>query len=126
MTTHDRLPVQVDGAFVPVPAPSVVAVDAGGETVLVDEAADHLHLLNPSGALLWACFDGRASIAELCFDIADELEVPFERVLVDAVDLVGGLLAVGIVSDGRADDVRDTAPADVPPRPRLLDEPPSG
>lgn len=118
--------IQVDGTFVPVPTRGAVAVDAAGEAVVVDEAHDHLHLLNPSGALLWACFDGAASIAELCFDIADELGVPFERVLTDAVDLVRRLVAAGLVHDGRDDASRDTAPAHVPPRPRLLDEPPSG
>lgn len=124
----------VDGSFVPAHAPDVVAVDADGEAVLVHEGTDHLHLLNATSALLWACFDGASSIAEICFDIADHLGVPFEQVLADTVAVVGGFLEQGLVRDGAAAPPHphgggphgERERQDVPRRPRLLDEPPSG
>jgi coenzyme PQQ synthesis protein D (PqqD) len=126
----------LDGSFVPAASPGIVAVDADGEAVLVDEAHDHLHLLNSSGALLWQCFDGESSIADICFDLADELGVPFERILTDTLQIVDDLRMQGLVHDGRDlaprshdhdhdDAYRDQA-ADVPRHPRLLEEPPGG
>jgi hypothetical protein len=119
----------LDGSYVAARTPGVVAVDVGGEAVLVDEATSQLHLLNGSGALLWTCFEGDSSLAEICADVADALEVPFEQVLADALALVVDLADRGICYDGREpppdDRARDTGESVPRPR-RLLEEPPSG
>ena len=124
----------VDGTFVPARTPAVEAVDAEGEAVLVDEVTDQVHQLNSTGALLWACFDGASSVADICFDLADVLDVPFEQVLADTLAVVDQLLRQGLLYDGRSGPPDRTttgtlSPADqsgdVPRRRRLLEEPPN-
>jgi hypothetical protein len=128
MTGGTAISARLDGAYVPAWVPGVVAVDTEGEAVLVDEVANNLHLLNTSGALLWACFDAESSVSDIAFDVADALDVPFEQVLRDALAVVGDLASRGLCYDARGD-----APTHRPnpterfatPR-RLLEEPPSG
>ena len=124
----------VDGTFVPARTPAIEAVDADGEAVLVDEVTAQVHLLTSTGALLWACFDGASSVADICFDLADVLDVPFEQVLADTVSVVEQLVDQGLCYDGRnappARGVTDGVPptdqsGDVPRRRRLLEEPPN-
>lgn len=123
----------VDGSFVPARTPSVVAVDADVEAVLVDEVTDQLHLLNGSAALLWECFDGESSIADIAFDLADELDVPYEQILTDTVAVVAGLLGQGVIYDGRDAPPERSLPGfspidqslDVPRQRRVLEEPPN-
>lgn len=91
----------LDGAYVPATTPGVVAVDAEVEAVLVDELTDQLHLLNGSAALLWECFDGESTVADIAFDLADELGVPYEQILSDTLNVVEGLASQGVVYDGR-------------------------
>jgi len=117
------LTAPLDGAFVPAPVSGVEAVDADGEIVLVDEVTDRLHLLNRTAALVWQCFDGEASVAEIAFDLADGLGVPFEQILGDTLAIVADLVAQGVCSDGRAGSPDRSF--DIPRRSRLLDEPPS-
>ena len=117
----------LDGSYAPARTPGVVAVDADGEAVLVDEVTSQLHLLNGSGALLWACFDGASPLSDICADVADALEVPFGRVLDDALALVSDLTERGVCYDGReplpADRVNDAGGLVARPR-LLLEEPP--
>ena len=101
-------------------------MDADGEAVLVDEVANELHLLNASGALLWSLFDGESALCEICFDVADALDIPYEQVLEDALGVVEDLADRGLCHDGR--EPPPAGRADKPfarPR-RLLEEPPSG
>jgi hypothetical protein len=125
---------QVDRDFIPVPAPGVGFVDADGEAILVVEATNAFHLLNQTAALLWRCFDGESSIADICFDLADVLEIPFDQALDDTLEVTVGLVWQGLVYDARdgapdgGDGVRVAPDAvlAVPRRPRLLEEPPGG
>jgi hypothetical protein len=122
-----RRAAPTDATFVPARTPGVVSVDADGEAVLVDEAADGLHVLNAPAALLWSCFDGRSSVADISEDLAGGLGAPADQVLHDALDVVQGLRELDLVHDGRgaaperpvATDDELEAPAD-----RLLHEPP--
>jgi len=126
----------VDSSFVPTRVPGVVAVDADGETVLVDEVTGLLHLLNGSAAVLWECFDGESSIGDVAFDIADVLGAPFEQVLTDSTGVVASLVDQGVCYDARSappERVADTPgrmladrSTGLPRRPPLLDEPPAG
>lgn len=118
------LTAPLDGAFVPAPVPGVESVEADGEIVLVDEVTDRLHMLNRTAALVWQCFDGEASVAEIAFDLADGLGVPFEQILTDTLAIVTDLVVQGVCADGRA--APPDRSVDIPRRPRLLDEPPSG
>jgi hypothetical protein len=115
-------------------APDVGFIDADGEAILVAEATGELHLLNRSAALLWQCFDDESSLADICFDLADVLGVPFERALTDTLEVVDGLAAQVLVYDGRGSgptgpghepELRTTE-LEIPRRPGLLEEPPGG
>jgi hypothetical protein len=98
-----------DGAFVPARAPGVVTLDLEGDPIVFDEASDQLHLLNPTAALIWSCFDGATSVGDLSSDIGEALGVPAELVLGDALDLVVQLGEGGLVLDGRAAPARGPA-----------------
>jgi hypothetical protein len=120
---------RVTASFVPAHAPGAVAVDADGEAVVVDEATGQLHLLNTIGALLWNCFDGNSSLAEICADFAAELDAPFELVLGDTVAAVGTMVGDGILVDARAfgsePRLADEPASEPDDGPRVLPEPPS-
>ena len=91
----------LDGAFVPRPAAGVHTLGTGSEAVLLDGPRDRVHLLNETAALLWACFDAEVSLGELATELAEELDVPFERIWRDVRAVVEGLHAEGLVEDGR-------------------------
>jgi Coenzyme PQQ synthesis protein D (PqqD) len=53
---------------------AVHTVEVDGEAVVLNDG--RLHLLNATGALVWACFDGDGTIAEIATDISEGLGVP--------------------------------------------------
>jgi hypothetical protein len=129
----------VNGRFVPVPRDHVHTIPVDGEAVLLDEASGRLHLLNATGALVWACFDGYSSIGDIVSDISDELLVPRDVVLADTVAISRHVADEGLLAN--VDPVGNQpvvttpvvtirfetspeAPTD-PPDPRCLPEPPN-
>jgi hypothetical protein len=92
---------------------------------LLDERTGLLHLLNPTGALLWACFDGESSVGEIVTDIGEELGLPRAMVLADTLALTRHLASEGLLANvelrHRAQHVGAEAPVD----PRFLAEPPN-
>lgn len=123
----------VTGAFVPAPHPAVRAIEVETEAILVVDRVDGLHLLNAQGALVWACFDATSTLAAIAADLAEELGVPFERVLLDVIAVTSDLVAQGLVVDGR-EAVSPPEPVAVAPpsrqvdrarTPRALEEPPN-
>jgi hypothetical protein len=103
--------VELDAAFVPVRNPCVHVVELDGEAVLLDEDTNRLHVLNATGALLWACFDGQSSIGEIGADISDELGTPLDVVLEGSLTLTRTLLDQGLL-----DNEWDAAQTEVVPR----------
>ena len=87
-----------DTEFVPTRSASVYTVEIDGEAVLLDEAANRLHHLNHTAALLWACFDGHAQVHELAQEIAEELDLPFDEVLADTTAIVEHLRVEGLLA----------------------------
>ena len=65
----------VDEAFVPARSAAVHTVEIDGEAVLLDQAADRLHHLNATAALVWACLDGRSTLGQIAADLGAELGV---------------------------------------------------
>lgn len=91
----------VDPGYVAVRSPAAYTVEVDGEAVILDEEAERLHLLNPSASLLWACFDGESSLADICADLAEALGTPLEVVLADSLDALRKLVEEGLVEDAR-------------------------
>lgn len=108
----------------PRPRDGVRLLAVGGEAVLADPEGG-LHHLNATGALVWRCLDGRATLAEIAGDVAAVTGLPVTEVLADLARLTDQLDAAGLL-DPPAGDPR---PVGVPPTPtgasgrRTLDEP---
>ena len=94
-------------------------VEIDGEAVLLDERENRLHHLNHTATLLWACFDGRATVRDLAVEISDELDTPYETVLDDTLAIVRHLGAEGSARrcpDRAGDRRRDRDALSPPPR----------
>jgi len=125
-------PESVDGSFRPQRDPTVRMVSIDDEVILV-ESNGRLHVLNATASLLWECFDGTVTIAELADEIATEMDVARQDVLSDTLRAAQHFVDRGIVSDGRepfaavahvssVSDARNDAPG---PEPHVLVEPPN-
>jgi hypothetical protein len=88
----------IDEAFVPVRSAAVYAVEIDGEVVLLDEDNDRLHLLNTTGALVWACLDGVSNLGEIVVDLSAGLDVPYSEALVDSLAIVRDLDEKGLLA----------------------------
>jgi hypothetical protein len=101
----------IDDTFAPARASHTYTVELDGEAVVLDEVEQRLHLLNHSASLLWAVFDGHATLAELAAEIATELSLPADTVLDDARRAVLELADEGLL-DGiaAAEPIEDPTP----------------
>jgi hypothetical protein len=91
--------VRVDEDFVPVRQESVHTVELDGEAVLLDEAAQRLHLLNATGTLVWACLDGESTVGEIVTDLSDGLGETRTIVLDDTLAITRHLGAEGLLAN---------------------------
>ncbi len=92
---------RIDEGFAPAQSPSVYAVELDGEAVLLDEAANRLHLLNHTATLVWTLFDGQTTIAELAVDVSGELDAPYDTVVDDIVAIARHLGDEGLLAEVR-------------------------
>jgi hypothetical protein len=79
----------------------VYTVELDGEAVLLDEEANRLHHLNHTASLLWACFDGETPVEALATEICEELELTYESVLADTLQVVRELASEGLLAGVR-------------------------
>lgn len=106
-------PVAVSADDRPRRRSDVAAAELDGEVVLLDPAGQ-VHLLNPPAGLLWACFDGRGTVAEIATDVADAFGVPVEDVQAEVLSLAEDLVGRGLLALAAA---RDEVPKPDPPDP---------
>jgi hypothetical protein len=99
----DRLPDSIDEAFVPTRAATVHTIQIDGEAVLLDEAENRIHHLNHSAALLWACFDGHASVHDLAYELSEELDASYATLLAETTTVVRHLGRQGLLAGVRGD-----------------------
>jgi len=110
----DRQDVLDLANLVVTPAPGIRAVFPGEGALLVDERGSRTIPLNESGALLWNCLDGDASLGEICADLAEGFGLDARQVAEGVEPLVRTLLdrrfvtAPGFASGGTADVVAET------------------
>jgi hypothetical protein len=126
-------PESVDGSFVPRRDAAVQVAHLDGEAILVDRLHG-LHVLNPTASLLWVCFDGDVTLAELADEIATEMRVSSDVVLTDAIRVAQDFVVRGMLDDARAlmpEAVDPPAPPDALQArepggpPRVLADPPN-
>ena len=98
MTTRRRAR-RIGRDFVPAPNAAVHTVEIDGEAVLLDQAANRLHHLNPTATLVWACLDGRASIAEIAVDLSRGFGAPHHTVLADTIAVTRMLGDEGLLAN---------------------------
>ena len=121
-----RRRTKVDERLVPVRREAVHTVEVDGEAVLLDEDGGRLHLLNATGAIVWACFDGESAIGEIVTDISEVLGTPRDVVLADTLAISRHLASEGLLAN--VEPARRRGPpveggAEPPADPRLLPEP---
>ncbi|HVE63503.1 MAG TPA: PqqD family protein [Mycobacteriales bacterium] len=96
MTVEDIL-FSVSPSEAPAPGTAVVAVELDGETVLYDEDAGALHLLDPIATVVWQCLDGEATLEQISVELAAAFEAPPEAVTGDVIELVTRLGRLGLL-----------------------------
>jgi hypothetical protein len=107
VTARRRRP-QLNEQFVPVPREAVYTVTVDGEAVVLDQDTGRLHLLNATGALVWACFDGESSIEDIVADLSAELGVAADVALHDVLTIARQLGDQGLLANV---EPRSRAPA---------------
>jgi hypothetical protein len=90
-------PEEIDDAFRPRRAPATHTVEIDGEAIVLDEASNRLHLLNASGALVWACCDGSGTLREIGADLAANVGIPVDQVTNDVVAMARALGIEGLL-----------------------------
>jgi hypothetical protein len=73
----------------------MVTID--GEGVIYDPAAERVHVLNSTAALVWQLLDGRSSLADLASTIAVASGEEERVVLRGILELVAGLAREGLL-----------------------------
>ena len=95
----------LDEASAPARSTAVHTVEIDGEAVLLDQAAERLHHLNATAALVWSCLDGRSSLGQIAADLGAEMGVPVDTVLADTIVVMRRLRDEGLLA------AVDSAPA---------------
>jgi len=90
---------RLDASFVPRPSAAVHAVEIDGEAVLLDQALNRLHHLNPIATLVWACLDGHATIAEIAADLSRGFKAPHNMVVEGTIAVVCMLGDEGLLAN---------------------------
>ncbi len=106
--TGEIPPEAIDGSFVPVRKGSVASSELDGEAVLLDTDTGSVHLLDSIGSVVWSCFDGSATLAELARDLAEAFSAEPDRVYSDVLALARQLgrqgLLVGVLATHVSDE----------------------
>jgi hypothetical protein len=128
-------PDAIDKGFAPKRGAEAHTVEVDGEAVLLNEG--RLHLLNSTGSLVWACFDGDGTIAEIAGDISEALGVPYGTVLEDTLAIARSLGEQGLLASvtpttthgtpevAREDSAAGEAISNWRSDPRFVEEPPN-
>lgn len=93
-------PPPVDASFAGSPHPDVTWIELDGKVVLFHERTGEVHVLNPTGSLVWQCLDGNADVATLADDLHEVTGAPRAVVERDLVSLLAQLVRQGLVTGG--------------------------
>lgn len=99
-------PAAIGPDFVPRRAVTAYTVELDGEAIVLDQEQNRLHLLNHTATVVWACFDGSGTLAEIAHDLAATLAQPEARILDEVVALARNLGHEGLLDAVAADDDR--------------------
>lgn len=97
----------IDTTFVPRRSAATCTEVLDGECVILDEAGDRLHHLNATATVVWTCFDGTGTLAEIATDLAAEFGTDAATTASDLVTLARALGAAGLLDGVEAEDDDD-------------------
>ena len=89
--------VEVDLDFVPSKTVNALELDMGDGLVIYDHGTGLVHHLNHAAGIIWHLSDGDATTGDLARDIATEYGRDLREVEEQVAQLVGTLLALGLV-----------------------------
>ena len=87
----------VDSAFVPIWRDGVGSIELDGEVVVLDTATNDVQVLGSGAAVLWAMFDGAATVAEIAASAAEEFGEAEDLILQDTIDFIEDMRDVDLV-----------------------------
>jgi len=87
----------IDLSFVPRRSAATCTEELDGECVILDEAAALMHHLNATATVVWTCFDGSGTLAEIAADLARGFGTEVDRTQAQVLDLARDLGAVGLL-----------------------------
>src|SRR4051812_47755315 len=105
--------IRITEQFVGRPVAGVATALVEGEALLLDERDGRSHVLNNTAAIVWQCFDGEATLGEICLDISESLGLERTQVLTDTLGITAKLLELGVVeaaTHGEPEPDRGDAP----------------
>jgi len=74
--------------FVPARRDDVLTRELDGELVLANHGdEDNVHVLNPTAAIIWNCFDGDSALSEIADDLADLFQQPADQMHEDVLGI---------------------------------------
>ena len=90
------------------PSADVIFRDLDGEAVLLDFASGRYFGLNPVGTRVWMLLDGGSTVDGVVGAISAEFEADPDEVIRDVDEVLGELMARGLLIAERADTAPDT------------------
>jgi PqqD family protein of HPr-rel-A system len=99
----EAAPLVVAPEYRPRKSLEVLELDMGDGVILYNHAADLVHHLNPSAAIVWQICDGEATIEHLAAEIAGEYGRDADEVQGQLTTLIAELETLGLVEDARTD-----------------------
>ncbi len=119
----------LDLSFTPRPAIGAHTAIVGGDAVILDETRERMHVLGGTGTLVWQCFDGAGTLAEIASDLSEAFGAPFEVVAEDVLALTRSLGRAGLIAGVDEAQVPPTVagprPGGAARDPRFVGPPPS-
>lgn len=101
----------LDPSFVPRRTDATWTEVLDGEAVILDDDANLLHHLNTTATVVWTCFDGSGSIAEIAADLAHGFGTDVDATVAEVLALARALGAAGLLDGVEAEPV-DPHPLD--------------
>jgi PqqD family protein of HPr-rel-A system len=108
VTTHERAAEEIDETFVPRLRSHIASVVVDDEAVIYDEESGSVHLLNPSASILWQCFDGSSTLAELISDVCEAFQIDDAAARRDVMEVARSIGGLGLL-EGIARSPEETA-----------------
>lgn len=100
--------------FVPKARATVTSTQLDEDLVLMNREDGNVCVLNQTGALIWSCFDGEGTLAEIAEDLAEVFHAPREEIRDDVLGITQWIGEEGVLEGVVPTPGDDTTPQSVP------------